>query len=228
MGTSDYDKLTAEFIGFIIKNIPTDLRVTTMEGWIRNPPEAIRKFFSGLNTPIVSVAKTTQLAKVNNKPTKKCFVGKRWFHDIYFNSHLPTNQKRADACVVSTLAFSWDWKFAEATAVILGIGACTDIVFLGKLLKKSGHIMTLTQAEKIVVENIKKSSKMKKADNTHNAFFVENKDGGVSVGVVYRKWNSLVYGDYDDHASLRDFDDDHRWNANNTRLLVPNLDTSKF
>ncbi len=166
---------------------------------------------------------TTNLAATVGKKTRKCFVGSRYtYRDNDFDNWLPANQPSADACVITTLASEQDWTFAEAAAKVLGVGAGTNIILLGKALIENGHIMTLAQAEEMIEANEHGENTGMHRDGRGNFFFVETEDennpvsvGG--VGRVERAWVAyvgwLVSGD--------------RWDAGG-RLLVRNLDASKL
>ncbi len=232
MDAKTYDKKTAAFAGYIIQNIPADLDEETMDGWMNNP-DGTKKFLSGLKppktlpvkpTPLLSVVAPTNLGAVAGKKTAKCFSDSRYaYRDTDFDNWLPKNQPNADACVITTLAPSRDWTFAEVAATVLGIGGVgTDIKLLGEALIENGHTMTLAQTEEMVEKTEAGEKTGMKTDGYGNFCFVETSDpkNPVSVGSVYRvrrEWR----------ADVVRLDFGFRWVAVN-RLLVRNLDASKL
>ncbi len=232
MDAKTYCKKTAAFAGWLIQNVPADLDEDTMDNWMNNP-DGTKKFLSGLNSPkmtpakpitFLSIVATTNLDAVAGKKTKKCFVvGNRYYYrDADFDNWLPANQLGADACVITTLAPAKDWKFAEAAAAILGVGAGTNIVLLGNLLIEHGHTMTLPQGEELVDKTERGEKTGMRTDGWGNWFFVETGDpkNPVSVGHVLRDSRGWC-------AHVRSLDYGYRWNAD-PRILVRNLDTSKL
>ena len=175
---------------------------------------------------LLSVVATTQLGAVTGKKTKNCFStsSPRYaYRDSDFDNWLPANQPNADSCAISTLAPSRDWAFVEVAAAILGIGAGTNVVLLGKALIENDHTMTLVQAEEMVekTESGEKKTGMR-TDGWGNWFFVETGDPEtpVSVGDVRR-------GGRDWYARVYRLDVGDCWRADD-RLLVRNFDALKL
>jgi hypothetical protein len=175
-------------------------------------------------TSWLSIVATTPLGAVKGKPTKKCFVvGKRYYYrDDDFDNWLPASQSNAGACVITTLAPSHNWTFAEAAAAILGIGAGSGIVLLGNALIENGHTVTLPQGEEMVEKTENGVETGMRTDGYGDFCFTETGDpkNPVSVAGVFRdgpRWHALV--------SRLDYG--FRWYAA-YRLLVRNLDTSKL
>ncbi len=166
---------------------------------------------------LLSVVATTNLVNTVGKKTGDCFTSPQYvYRNRDFDNWLSANQPNAPACAISTLALSSDWTFLEAAAGILGIGAGTDVLLLGKLLIKHG--MTLTQVEKMVEATERGENTGMRTDDWNNFFFIENSDGSVSVGCVGRD-------DRGWYASVDRLVRDDRWRTGN-RLLVRNLDAS--
>lgn len=222
MDAKTYCKKTAAFAGWLIQNVPADLDEETMDGWMNNP-DGTKKFLSGLKPPkkhisFLSVVATTNLGVVQGKKTKQCFPKPRYaYRDGDFDSWLPASQPNADECVITTLAPSQDWTFAEAVATVLGIGAGTDVVLLGNLLIQHGHTITLAQGEEMVEKTEHDEKTGMRTDGYGNFFFVETGDprNPVSVGYVIR-----VERDWS--ADVSSLADGYRWDAGD-RLLVRNL-----
>jgi hypothetical protein len=173
-------------------------------------------------TALLSVSATTELVAVAGKPTKKCFTGSRYaYRDSDFDGWLPKEQPEAAACTIATLTPSRDATFAQWAAFVLGVPADTSIEKLAALLKERGHTMTLSQAEAMVEATESKSGNTgMRTDGWANWFFVEDKNGSVSVAHVSR-------GDSRWLARVRRLGNDRRWRAD-FRLLVRNLDASKL
>lgn len=231
MNTKAFDKKTAAFIGFLIQNIP-ELDDETMNNWMNNP-DATKKFLSGLKPPeaipvkppLFSIVATINLGTVGGKKTKKFFTGPRWvYRDSDFDNWLPADQPKSAACIITTLALSRNWTFAEAAVALLGIigiDVDSDVATIGNLLIKQGHTMTLAQAEGIVEKTERGEKTEMRTDGYGNFFFVETGDPKkpVSVGYVNR-------GERDWYAHIRRLGRDNSWDVGN-RLLVRNLDASK-
>ena len=188
---------------------------------------AIEGRFDGTDTArgersLFSVIAATQLGAIDGKKTKKCFTGSRWaYRDSDIDNWIQRDQPNSDACVISTLAPARNWTFVEAAAAILGIGAGTDTVPLGKLLIEHCHTITLAQAEEMVEKTERGEEIGMRADGYGNFFFVEtgSKDP-VSVGDVRRDGRGW-------EARVARLGRDARWYAD-SRLLVRNLDSSKL
>lgn len=171
---------------------------------------------------LLSASATTELAVVAGKPTKKCFTGSRYaYRDSDFDGWLPKEQPEATACTITTLTPSRDATFAQWAAFALGVPEDTSIEKLAALLKERGHTMTLAQAEAMVEATESKSGNTgMRTDGWANWFFVEDKNGSVSVAGVGRggsRWD----------AGVDWLGGDDRWDAGD-RLLVRNLDASKL
>ena len=197
-----------------------------------NNPEGTKKFLSGLKpeavptkpVPFLSVIATTNLDALDSKKTSDCFPKSRYvYRDGDLDNWLPTNQPKADACVVTTLAISQDWTFAEAAAKVLGVGAGSGVKFLGEALIANGHTMkSLAQVEEMVEATERGDKTMMRTDGYGNFAFVETGDpeNPVSVGNVFRGGRGW-------DARVGRLGRDDRWDADN-RLLVRNLDASKL
>jgi len=171
--------------------------------------------------PLLSIVATTHLGATNSKKTSKCFTGQPWsYRDGDFDNWLQKDQPNADTGVISTLAVSRTWLFAEAARALPGVEQTVDIAALGRSLIACGYTMTLVQAEEMV-ETTERGEKTGMRTNRYgNFFFVEtgNPNDPVSVGFVHR--DRRVWD-----ASLGRLG--RRWYADN-RLLVRNLDASKL
>ena len=196
---------------------PTQLKVA-----LQNAIEG--KFGEMRKQSLLSAVATTNLGPVAGKSTKDCFPRPRYaYRDADFDNWLHANQPNADPCAIATLALSREWAFAESAAAVLGIGAGTDVLLLGKLLIEQGHTMTLAQAEEMVEKTERGEKTEISTDGYGNFFFVEtgNPKDPVSVGYVLRDerdWNARV--DRLGH-DIRCYAD--------SRLLVRNLsDASKL
>lgn len=170
---------------------------------------------------LLSIVATTSLAGIGGKKTKKCFTGSRYYYrDSDLDRWLPANQPKCDACVISTLAPTEDVTFAQWSASILGVATDTPVETLANLLKERGYVMTLAQVEAMVDATERGETTGLRTDNWGNFFFVEDNDGGVSVGYVDRD-------DRDWDAHVDRLGSGGRWRAGD-RILVRNLDTSKL
>ena len=139
--------------------------------------------------PLLSIVATTHLGATNSKKTSKCFTGQPWsYRDGDFDNWLQKDQPNADTGVISTLAVSRTWLFAEAARALPGVEQTVDIAALGRSLIACGYTMTLVQAEEMV-ETTERGEKTGMRTNRYgNFFFVEtgNPNDPVSVGFVHR------------------------------------------
>jgi hypothetical protein len=136
--------------------------------------------------------------KAPQKKTADCFKGFE-YRDSNLDTLLPKVQE-AQECEVSVLTLTEEMTFGEMAQHFFGSSSIEEI-------KK--HTLTLP-----IVENM-----LEELTGYLNFFFVENKDGGVSVGYVFRRdvvrpWRVSVY----ELAYVR------RWYSG-LRLLVCNLGT---
>ena len=136
------------------------------------------------------------------KKTKDCFKD-FYYRDSRFDTWLPKNQP-AQSGEITVLQNKKEMTFLEMAQEYFGT---TDIEELKK------HALTLPMVEEMIAKHKSELG----VTGWGNFFFMENKDGSVSVGSVARverAWFAYVYrlGDY------------YRWSADN-RLLVRNLGT---
>lgn len=172
---------------------------------------------------LFSAASTYALGAVAGTKTKKCFAGKLWYYrDSDFDNWLPADQPNAEASAITVLTPMKDWTFAEAAVSILNVSPDTPVATLGMLLKERGHTMTLAQAEAMVNFTERSAKTGLRTDGYANFFFVENKDGSVSVADVRRRVDGRHW-----RAGVGELADCYRWRAD-IRLLVCNLDPSKL
>src|SRR3989344_8116061 len=170
MNAKTYCKKTAAFAGWLIQNVPADLDEETMDNWMNNP-DGTKKFLSGLKPPEAVSAKPISLFSV-----------------------VATTQ--LDGAIISTLAPSKRATFAGWATAVLGVSPDTSIERLAKLLKESGHIMTLAQVEQMQVVTDRGENTGMRTDGWGSFYFVENEDGSVSVGRVNRgerAWYAYVH-----------------------------------
>jgi len=171
--------------------------------------------------PLLSIVATTNLPAVAGKKTKQCFTDGWYYRDADFDNWLPASQPDASECVITTLALTRNWTFIEAAQAILGVDT-TDVVVLGNALIKSGHPITLAQAEAMKKATERGDNTGMRTDGWGNFFFVETGDlkNPVSVGRVDRDdrgWLALVYR----------LGSGSRWYAG-FRPLLRNVDASKL
>lgn len=142
------------------------------------------------------------------KLTKDCFTSSMWgYRSSNFDAWLPKEQIVAESNIITKI-LKKPMTFLEMAQEFCG---STD----PKELKK--YALTLPMIEEL----IKRQSKGEETVDTkgnYNFFFVKDADDGVSVGCVFR-------GERDWDPSIDRLGDGFRWRAD-SRLLVPNLDTS--
>jgi hypothetical protein len=172
---------------------------------------------------LFSYASTYALGAVNGKKTRKCCTGKLWhYRDGDFDNCLPANQSGADAGTITVLTPTKNWTFAEAAISVLNVSPDTPVDVLGKLLKERGHTMTLAQAESMTEATERGDKTGMVTNGWGNFFFVENKDGGISVVSVRRRDGIRLWC-----AGVGGLEYSYCWRAD-LRIMVSNLDTSKL
>jgi len=167
---------------------------------------------------------TTELGAVGAKRTEECLTGPRWnCRDKTLIRQFPVNQPKRDACVITTLAPSYAWTFAEAAVAVVGLRADANIGpgLLGEFLIKYRKTLTLAQVEKMAEGTMAMRDDeyaAMRVDGLTNFAFVEtgNKNNPVAViGVcrrAFRTWNARVREFIDGSVQI-----------NGDRLIVPNL-----
>lgn len=178
----------------------------------------LKKSFEPLATSFLVVA-TTELGAVGAKRAEECFTGSRWGDNNDIGYRFP-NSPRTDACVITTLAPSYQWTFADAAAAVLGVSASFGHKRLEELLIKRGKTLTLAQLEKMA-ESTKATTSDEYAnmriDGRPNFAFVKAKEKYypiliVSVRHLVSGWNTEIFRP-----------DNHVYRHVESRLVVRNL-----
>jgi hypothetical protein len=148
---------------------------------------------------------TFLFSAVKGKKTAECFTGEIFgYRDSDLDKWLPKNQPDQEASKFIGRQLSQPATFKQAVENFLGVSG--DIDFLAKTLKERGHITTLSVIES-QVERQEAGEDVGLLTNGYvNFFFVEDKDGSVSVVRVFRdvrQWGVYVGG----------LGVDFRWNA---------------
>ncbi len=142
--------------------------------------------------------------KIKSKPTKDCFKD-FWYRDSDFDNLLPKTQPAQEG-EITVLTPGKEMTFLEMAQEFLGTQDPEKI-------KK--YCLTLPMVEEII------ATRENELETTGyaNFFFVENKDGGVSVAGVFRRGVGRPWD-----ARVDELADVYRWYADD-RLVVCNLET---
>lgn len=134
-----------------------------------------------VRTPFLSVAARINLDAVAGKKTRRCFIDSRYsFRDGDFDRVLPKRQPKTAACTTAILAPSQDATFPQWAAAILGVSVATQPRTLDRFIKERNYIATLPQ-----VEEAEHGGKLLCMNTIGKLFFfVENKEGNISVGGI--------------------------------------------
>ena len=167
-----------------------------------------------------SLVGVTELDAVEGRPTSECFTGPPWeFPSNDFDKWLPPDQPDVEPRVITTLTFSWDWKFLERAIAILGLEGPLKPSLVGLLLIERGYVLAATQIQAIAEDARRRT----KNTLSKNLFFIKTRCVESPVAVVYIDedgWSQL-------HANIYRLDDDVRWYGH-IPLNVPLQKGSRF
>jgi hypothetical protein len=139
---------------------------------------------------ILTFVKIITTPVIKGKKTAKCFTGKIFgYRDSDLDSWLPKDQSDWPEGKFSAQQLAKNATFKQAVESFLGVSGDTD--FLAKTLKERNHITTLSVIESLVERQEAGEDVDIRTDGWANFFFVEDKDGSVSVVGVYcydRQW----------------------------------------
>ena len=121
-----------------------------------------------------------------------------------------------DGSVISTLAASRGWMFAEAVMAVLGYNKSSMCIACMDLLIARGHTMTDAQVEEMTEKTNGGIDTKTCTNGDLNLFFQETGDSKCSVSVCYARRDGLVWGTNGDRSDA------------SNHLLVRNLDASKL
>lgn len=132
----------------------------------------------------VCVIQRTDIGAVGSKETAKCFTDEHYVYcDGDFSRWLRPVQPRADACTVTALTSAQDADFVEWARMILASPIPDHS--LEAQIKRSGYaIASLPQIEEIVAVTERGIDTGVRTDGWGNFFFLENEEGGISVGQI--------------------------------------------
>lgn len=145
---------------------------------------------------ILAFVRTVAFPSIAGKKTKDCFTNKKIFgyRDSDLDNWLPKNQPDETEGKFSAQQLTQNSTFKQTTESFLGVSG--DIDFLAKTLKDLGHITTLPVIESLIERQEAGEDVGLLTNGWANFFFVEDKDGNVSVVYAYRdgrQWYVIVY-----------------------------------
>jgi hypothetical protein len=168
----------------------------TKLGQLGNKLADIRAYLDGyaeIVVTLLSVVGTFLFPATKGKKTKDCFTGEIFgYRDSNLDSLLPENQPDQEAGKFLGRQLSQPATFKQVVENFLGVTG--DINLLAKTLKERGHITTLPVIESRI-QRQEAGEDVGLTDDWGNFFFVENKNGSVSVVYAFRsdrQWYVLV------------------------------------
>jgi hypothetical protein len=189
-----------------VTNLLGDDGVAWWDGFKRflrkeNPWEVVKEIADHLLREITKVA----LLATPDKKTKDCFLESRYYYrDDNLDGWLPEVQPMGKAGQFTARELEKELNFKEIAQVILGVDK-TPLDDLAKGLIEKGHTVVLSQIEVLIERTDSGENTGIRTDGYANFFFVENKEGGVSV-VNVRRYVGRRWGVYVVH-----FVSDSRW-----------------
>ena len=155
----------------------------------------------------IVIEKTTRLLKevgkvilsaTGEKKTSQSFLGDRYYYRApELDNCLPEVQSAGKGGTFKVHQLEKEMTFREIAAAILGIDETSDLDLIAKALIENGHTVTLTQIESLI-DRTHASEKTELLTNGYgNFFFVQDKNGSVSVVDISRlgdrRWFVYVY-----------------------------------
>lgn len=145
---------------------------------------------------LLALVKTISTPAIAGKKTSDCFTNKllRYcYRDGKLDSWLPESQPEQVSGEFSVVQLTKNAAFKQAVGSFLGITG--DIQTLSQILKERGHITTLPVIESLIERQEAGEDVGLRTNGWANFFFVENKDGSVSVvnaSRADRRWHVRV------------------------------------
>ena len=163
---------------------------------LENKAEIVMKKVEEAVVVILTLVKTITTPAIAGKKTADCFTNKSryYYRDNNLDNWLPKDQPAQAESKFSVQKLAHSATFKQAVESFLGVNG--DIETLAKALKDRGAITTLPTIESLIERQEASKDVGLLTDIWASFFFVENKDGGVSV--VYasrcgRLWHVSVY-----------------------------------
>jgi hypothetical protein len=142
--------------------------------------EIVLKKVEEIIVTILSFVKTVSFPEIAGKKTGKCFICKIFgYRDNDLDNWLPKNQPNQPEGKFSVQQLAKGSTFKKVVESFLGVTG--DINFLAKTLKEQNHTTTLPVVESLIERQESGEDVGLLTNGWGNFFFVEDKDGSVSV-----------------------------------------------
>lgn len=197
---------------------PRDLDLAIVQAWNGCPKETftarLREVFEKAPTAVAEAVvqlliliKTFTIGAVTGNKTSDCFTNEEryYYRDADLDTWLPTDQPAQPESNFSVQELGQQATFLEALA---SIGIVGDVASVAKEIKKRGLTTTLPTIETLVERQELGQDTGLRTDGYANFFFVEDKDGGVSLVSLYRDGRQW-------HVDMSRLDHDNRWYVGN-------------
>ena len=173
-----------------------------------------KHFGQKIKSILRSLGKVVAVPATEAKPTADCFMNRTRYYrrDSDLDKFLPENQSVQDASQFVVCELTETATFQQMAESVLGVSG--DIQTLSKLLIQHGHTTSLLAIEALIKRQESGEDVGLLTNGWANFFLVENKDGSVSVVIVYRlagRWDvyqlsfGYAYGWYAGRFFFRNF-----------------------
>jgi len=173
-----------------------------------------KHFGQKIKSILRSLGKVVAVPATEAKPTADCFTNQMRYYrrDGDLDKFLPENQSVQDASQFAVYELTETATLQQMAESVLGVSG--DIQTLSKLLIQHGHTTSLLAIEALIKRQESGEDVGLLTNGWANFFLVENKDGSVSVVIVYRlagRWDvyqlsfGYAYGWYAGRFFFRNF-----------------------
>jgi hypothetical protein len=175
------DKLEANgFTAEYITKLGQCKHIGDIIAYLDGKAEIVLKKVEETVVTILAFVKTVSFSAVVGKKTSKCFTGKIFgYRDNDLDNWLPKNQLGQPEGQFHVQQLAKSATFKQVVESFLGITG--DIDFLAKTLKERNHVTTLPVIESLIERQEAGEDVKLLTNGWGNFFFVEDKDGSVSV-----------------------------------------------
>ena len=181
----------AELVAQIARRFPRNDDAEALKGALQSPKhpfwsDLVKHFGQKIKSVFRSLGKVVAVPATEAKPTADCFTNQaRYYHrDGDLDKFLPKNQFAQEAGQFAVCELTETATFQQVAESVLGVSG--DIQTLSKLPKERSHTTSLPAIEALIERQESGEDVGLRTDGWANFFFVENKDGSVSVVRVYR------------------------------------------
>lgn len=171
-------------------------RLPDIQAFLEGRAKIVMKKGEEAFVPFLNLIKTVAVTKVAGKKTADCFNSKALYayRDPDLDRWLLASQRDEAAGTFSVQELGQQKTFM---GMLQGLGITGDVSAVAQEIKKRGFVTTLSRVESLVEQQEGGGDVGLRTEGYANFFFVEDKDGGVSVVHAYRdgrQWDVYIYG----------------------------------